>query len=521
MASTPVVIADTLEALRTGEIPGAFNADRTVFTFPTLRYENSFGKPMLWTISVRLLRGGAPAPATDAMLSPGAALSPDFTAEVSVRSQQEGGKVRPTKPTVVRTGKNLGKKNATNPLTQALRDALSFYNRQRRHTGHGLKESAPGAGRGRAAARDEAGADLAPPPMLVKVLGASRDATLTAEDFAAGVTVQPKLNGVHFVAHASARGPGAALVTYSRTSSAYPGQRQLAAELLPMLGAAPPVRAGTFGVPLDAPETVRSAYAGALPYLDGELYLHGRSLNWISGQARKDEDEGLLEFHVFDVFFPAAVAAGHNMPSWARQAYLDALFEAAPAPHPHVSRVRNFPAASLDEVRALAAKFVQSGYEGAVARKNAGGYRYSYNNYHSAALLKVKPKFDDEFPVVGFTQGSRGKDVGAVVWVCEVPKAADPRDRTFNVVPKDMTYAQRYALYRCLSAEVPDPRDPSRKVTRFARDLQGLPLTVEYAELSAKTGKPLQAKALTFRTYEGGPESDPVRKLFLECGLAT
>jgi hypothetical protein len=55
--------------------------------------------------------------------------------------------------------------------------------------------------------------------------------------------------------------------------------------------------------------------------------------------------------------------------------------------------------------------------------------------------------------------------------------------------------------------------------TRFERDVKGLPLTVEFAESSAETGKPLQAKALTFRTYESGPDNDPIRKLMAECAI--
>ena len=533
MAGNPVSIADMSEALRTGAVPGGFSADRTVYTFPTLRYLNSRGARMLWTVSVRLDRRGAGVPIEEEMLRPGAVLAPGLAAVIGVESLQEGGKVRPAKPTRVAAGKNLGKRNATNPLTQALRDALGLYNRHLRHVGQAeggprgpegpraSRETPPpaegGPRRGPPAPSARGAFDPAPPPMLVKTPGATREAALTPADFAAGVVVQRKFNGVHLVAHAA----GGRVVFYSRTSSAYPGLRQLAAELLPMLERAPPA-GPEFGVPEGAGGlAAREAYAApGAAYLDGELYLHGRSLNWISGQARKDADEGSLEFHVFDAFFPRAKAAGHDMPSWGRQAYLDALFreaDAAGLPHPHVARVQNFAAASMGEVEDLARRFVREGYEGAVARRRDYGYRYSYNNYHSPAVLKFKPKYDDEFPVVGFTQGTKGKAVGALIWICEVPSPVDPRDRTFSVVPKDMTDDQRRRLYRCLSAEVPDPADPAARVTRFERDVKGLPLTVAFAEISAKTGKPLQAKALAFRTYEGGPEKDPIRRLLSEC----
>ena len=206
------------------------------------------------------------------------------------------------------------------------------------------------------------------------------------------------------------------------------------------------------------------------------------------------------------------------MESRHRQAYLDAFFagaDAAGLAHPHVVRVENFPAADPERVDTLAKQFLKEGYEGAIARKDSAGYRYGYSNYHSANLLKIKPKQDSEFPVVDFTQGTRGKDVGAVIWICEVPDPKDPRDKTFHVVPKDMEYKTRYALFKRLSQLVQGPS--GEMVTRFERDVKGLPLTVEYAESSAKTGKPLQAKAKAFRTYEGGPDKDPIRALMAEC----
>ena len=322
---------------------------------------------------------------------------------------------------------------------------------------------------------------------------------------------------------------GRRLARYSRTGADYPGQAQVVAELLPMVAAAPPVQPGEFGTPA-APATesqrrVLAAYGalpgtgGPRPYFDGELYIHGKSLPWISGQARRSDDEGGLEFHVFDVFFPHAKAAGHDMESRHRQAYLDAFFaNAAGRAHPHVVRVENFAVASIAEMQKLARGFLEAGYEGAIARKGAAGYQYGYSNYHSANLVKIKPKHDAEFPVVGFTQGTRGKDVGAIIWVCEVPHPVDPRDGAFAVVP-NMDYGTRYALFKCLSKEVPGPAGGTTTV--FERDVKGLPLTVEYAELSTKTGKPLQAKAVAFRTYESGPASDPVAAVLKGCRAAT
>ena len=253
------------------------------------------------------------------------------------------------------------------------------------------------------------------------------------------------------------------------------------------------------------------------------MYLHGRDLRWISGQARRERDDRSLEFHVFDCFFPAAKAAGHDMASVDRQRYLDVFFRMAGRTMPHVRRVKNFPAATMAAVDRLRDRFLEEGYEGAIVRKNCGGYRYGTNNYHSSNLVKVKPVYDSEFRVVGFTQGLKGKDVGAVIWICEVDPAhaVDKTDTTFSVVP-NMSYAERYKVFACLSQTVPNTPEAVAKgeaprLTRFERDFRGLPLTVKYPERSTKTGKPVQAKALAFRTYEGGPQKDPVRRLLDEC----
>jgi len=526
-------IPNMREAIERGDVPGSFSEDRTAFIFPTLAYVGARGATHFWTISVRLLGGNKYVPIADELLDQPPADLHGLKAEITVEAQQKGGKVRDIVPTYVSVGKNRGRANATNALTQAIRDALGLYNKQKKKADIVEEQPDEGNGRPQPAAEEERDTaevefDPMPPPMLVKKIGDSREATLTAADFADGVTVQRKLNGIHFVVFARTGARGLkTLIRYSRTGTALPGQEQVVAEMLPMLAATPRIAPGEYGVPAAAAterdKRTLAAYGATgggdpVPYFAGELYLHGKSLNWISGQARRGDDAGALQYHVFDVFFPYAKAAGHDMESRHRQAYLDAFFAKADASglaHPHVVRVANYPVRSMEELTEKAKEFLREGYEGAIARKDRGGYRYSYSGYHSANLLKIKPKHDAEFPVVGFTQGARGKDVGAVIWVCAVPNPVDPNDNTFSVVPKDMDYKTRYALFKCLSRRVPGPG--GKEVTLFERDVKGLPLTVEYAELSAKTGKPLQAKALIFRTYESGPENDPIRKLMAEC----
>lgn len=482
MASVSVCIANMKEAIETSKIPGKFINDNTEFVFPTLVYIGSKGVAHKWTITVKLLLKKDYIPITLDMLDrPATVMSANHKAEITVESQQVSGKIRDVVPTFVNSGKNLGKSNETNCITQAIRDALSLYNKQQKRVKSTIDTF-----------------DLNPPPMLVKKIGETQAATFTDATFADGVTVQRKLNGVHFVM--SANSPDHVSNRYSRTGANYPGQEQIVSEMMQMI-------ATNYAAVLDGSKM-------QVPYFDGELYVHGKTLNWISGQARRSDDDGVLEFHIFDVFFPFDKTAGFDMESRDRQLYLDKFFENNQhVLHPHVVRVKNFPVKSLAEINMLAKQFLKEQYEGAIARKDKSGYQYGYGNYHSSNLVKIKPILDDEFIVVGYAQGTRGKDVGAVIWECEVSDSVNPSDKRFTVVPKDMTYEERYAIFKCLGELVDGAK--GSKITRFDRDVKGLPLTVEYSEISTKTGKPLQAKALTFRTYEDGV--DIMKVLFADC----
>lgn len=77
--------------------------------------------------------------------------------------------------------------------------------------------------------------------------------------------------------------------------------------------------------------------------------------------------------------------------------------------------VRTEKVARLAEFRKLFAEFVEAGYEGIMLRNAAGVYRA---NYRSNDLQKYKEFIEDEYRIIGFTQGD-GRDAGAVVWVCE------------------------------------------------------------------------------------------------------
>jgi ATP-dependent DNA ligase len=558
MASKSITIKDTAQAIKSGEIPGAFSEDRKKFNFPVLKSKGTRGVNLIWQVSVSLEYKGTAVAIDEKLLSGTAQLPDSFRGVISVSSKQEetkngAGKERAVVPTYVTAGKNIGKKNATNVVTQAIRDALSLHNKHAKKANNVEADqkkvnpfvlyNIPGGEK----------MDFQPPPMLVQKPGDTAAAKADAQFFGDGALIQRKYNGVRVVCYLD---PDNKVIMYSRAKGEYPGHEQIRTELAEMLKRAPKVRDAYFRespavTSADTKKDTKSSTKEpdkkakedvySLPnksnvpivYIDGEIYEHGKPLQWISGQSRKKNDEGTLSLHVYDCFFPVAIAKGYQMPSLYRQEYLREFFSASGAPdtHPHIKQVFGDTVHNLEEANAKAKEYIAEGYEGGIIRKAWAGYQYSYNNKHSANLLKIKPILDSEFKVIDFTQGDKGKDVGALIWVCEVDekKAKDQKDRVFNVVPKDMTYQMRYALFKCLSQKVPSggatslPQVPGamthdqKMITRFERDLKGLYMTVEYPELSTKTGKPVQAKALTFRTYEGGPDKDPYAKILAEC----
>jgi len=485
-------IHDVFTAMGTGQIPGEFSPDRTLYTFPTLKTVSGRGFVAYWTVRVHLLDPDKNVvPVSEGMMrQPVPALS-GYTAELRTEVKQENGHIRQNlSPTHIKTGKNLGKKNATNVLTQAVRDAYSLYNTQIKRGGVAMTPHE----------NDLRAVNSRPAPMLVKKIGATRSATLTDGVFKEGVTLQRKYNGVRLVSMISVE--TGLLEIYSRNLTTYPGMENIREELTMLIKTAPPV-----------PSDLLSGDEPGLYidlHLDGEGYLHQTDFSWICGQARRGQDKNMLKYYVYDCFWPTAKKAGFDMPSGNRQKYLDLLFRGRGVKTENIIRVENFPVKDMDEIGRLYRRFLEEDYEGAIARKNTAGYDYGF---HSANLVKIKQTHDDEFEVVGFTQGE-GKDTGAVIWICEVGarEALSSCDRRFRVVPNGQ-YVLRTRIYKYIKETVKD--ENGKEMTRFERDIKGLLLTVQYADRSKTTGKPLQPRAIAFRTYEDG--ADPIQKILAEC----
>ena len=508
MSSTYISIDSVRDAIANHVIKGTFDEDHLLFTFEPIHYITR-GKPNTYTIVIQLLNAtGEILPITDEILD-GEKMDEGLKASIAPKSGQDGGKIRDVTPTFILKGKNIGKKNETNVVTQAFRDALGLYNKKLAKTlsSDGTKDSTE-ASSTEASSKGESSTETSskkesskeesgmPLPMTI-----NKDSKLIDSDFENGVILQKKHNGVRYITYRKCKDDTElenlqfCTVSYSRNGKLFSDKSmpKIKRELKILfdnsmdLCSSSKITLNKIQSILQLSDEEFEYYKGSTPYFDGELYKHGMSLQEISGQARKKQSNIDLDYYIFDVFFPMAIANGHHLTSDKRQAYLDYIFsKVEPLGFTSIKRVENYKVNNPIEVKTLFDEFLLEGYEGAIARKDHGIYEYSYSSHRSKDLIKIKPYLDDEFEIVGFTQGVAGSNVGAIIWIC---CAHNNKDLTFTVVP-NMKTKERKDLYKKL---IENELESAKYI--------GKKLTVSYSELSSD-GIPQQPKGVVIRDYE-------------------
>lgn len=159
---------------------------------------------------------------------------------------------------------------------------------------------------------------------------------------------------------------------------------------------------------------------------DGELYIHGMSLQQINSLVKCDQVESLkLEYHIYD-------APGEG--TWQeRRTKLESIKF-----NDIIKFVETFTVNSVEEIVKLHDQFIQEGYEGAIIRLHDGQYEFGKR---SRSLLKWKKFEDKEFEIVGMGVGT-GKMSECPVFLCK----NDINDLTFNVVPLGTMEARKEML---------------------------------------------------------------------------
>lgn len=145
--------------------------------------------------------------------------------------------------------------------------------------------------------------------------------------------------------------------------------------------------------------------------------------------------------------------------------------------------VPTFTVESFFEMEYIYHAFLKLKFEGIMYRTPQSKYiaaEKDISALRTVDLLKHKPTYTQEYPVVGYKAGA-GTNAGAIIWICK------HKGKKFNVTPKNMTLAERRELYARVS---------KKKV--FENEFEDRSLMVVYGEVS-DDGIPLRAKGLCFR----------------------
>jgi len=385
-------------------------------SFPRLQGEASTGKSKLWSIRVFERQG---------------------TGVIEVSHGYLGGKIQVTEK-VISVGKNIGKKNETSALQQAISEAKAAWTKK---IESGYAETmlansfdcdvfeqddepslaAPSRGKGVEVA--------APFPML------AHDYHKRGKSAVFPCYTQRKLDGTRCIAL-----PGQGL--FSRLRKTIHHMQHIKEEINRL-----------------DPSII----------LDGELYSTSLTFQEIVGLVKREtlkkgdaEKQLQIKYHVYDLVLDA--------PYEERKQLLEQLFQTYD--FKHLVLVQTDECESEVQMKEQHAQYVAEGYEGIMLRTKKGAYK----NSRSTDLLKYKEFFDDEYEVVGVEQGV-GLEDGCVIWVCQTKEG-----KTFHCRPRGT-------------------REDRQQLFENGEDYVGKMLTVRYQE-NTDEGLPRFPVGITFRDYE-------------------
>lgn len=415
-------------------------------------------------------------------------------------SGHEDGKPTMSDPTWTRAGKSAGRNNETTPFTQAILNARTLFNNKIRKGG--VTDKSQLLIPGQVSIEQLIKRSMATPwrifPMaLHNVTKTTPSGTSNWRHLTYPGLIQPKYDGTRFlVMHhpllkpIDVRSPTEVeqlkIDGYSRGRETYEGQDHILYELYQVL----------------------KQYPGL--YIDGELWKEGYGLQDVSGSSRRQQDSSRgesikLDYYIFDCFqVDKPDLTFMNRRALLREVYDKLQGELGYAPK-YIKIAPDREYKSQEEAVEYYQEYLEQGLEGGVLRNKDSIYKFGVNKeLRSYTTLKIKPMDDDEWPVIGWTQGSKGKDVGALKWILQVtPETVklhkakydvdakypeDPKDRTWESVTKGLDYDQRYAAFKFFTD------NPGYFEKHFKNKL----MSVQFSIIS-NFGKPQQTKVLGFR----------------------
>jgi len=402
----------------------------------------------------------------------------------------EGKKMTKSEYTYIHKGKYTGKKNYTTPFTQAIIDARSLYNKKVKKGHNTNREAFKPADH--VYSFEELLEDKSRDEYPWRVFAmAVHDYKKFKSKIHYPATIQRKLDGTLFIVvyhpnlpkirvkfHRPSQYPDDDCIDineismdgYSRSRETYEKQDHIFEELYPVL----------------------KKYPGL--HLVGELWKKGYGLQEISGMSRRKLDidtHGLkyveFDYNVFDCFYIDQPEIGFED----RQYILDDIFgclSESGIDKSVIQRVQTYDVATEVEMLKYYKTFLKEKMEGAVVRNKDALYEFGVNKeIRSYQSLKIKPRPDAEWPVVGFTNG-KGKELGLIIWICaENSDKPFSERKKFNVTPNQPADARRNIFEKL-----------SKEKEFFEKNIYGQNAVISYSILS-EAGLPQQPKMLRFR----------------------
>lgn len=396
----------------------------------------------------------------------------------------ENGKLTKSDPTRIVSGKNLGKANATTPISQAMSQAHSLFKNLIR--------------KGASVNKNEL---LVPNELSFKKLLKIKTRENPWRVFPMALHdvnknnwknisypgyIQPKYDGTRFLVVYS---PEISEISgfiknmdgWSRSRETYYGQNHILQELKPILQKYPSL------------------------YIDGELWKPGYSLQHISGTSRceKKQSEIKLNYYIFDSFYI------DDSEIWeSRRERINNLFS---QDFTYINLTPDKKYKNKKELLDIYKSYLDQDLEGGVLRNSDSLYEFGISRERrSYTTMKIKPIDDDEWELIGWLSGEKGKDADALKWklrttpeICK--NHAKKYNRDFTILAKNSKESEFIANPKGAMGDYESRRKALKFLENnpdyFNKKLKGQFMTVQFSTLS-DYGKPQQPKVLGFKNHD-------------------
>jgi DNA ligase-1 len=341
------------------------------------------------------------------------------------------------------TGKNVGKKNETSSLQQAINDGTSKYNKKIQE---GMTTTLP---KDTDKTLDDDKPTIANTSTNYFLMAAHNFRTVDASKLKYPCIGQVKMDGLR----AGARYYNNSVIMYSRARIEYTVKDNIRKELEVIFKEVPDW------------------------FLDGEFYIHGVPLQTMVSLVKNPDKGNELEYHIFDCFSdltrPLMLRVSEDLLRISKIINKHGL--------KYIKVIESVSLNNKEEVEAYCKDALKHNYEGVMLKNMDGKYEASLKReIRSYDILKYKPDFDSEFKIIGFKDGA-GKEKGAIIFILETSG-----NKEFSARPKDISVEERKKLYE--------------KAIKYPDLFKGKMATIQYDALSVD-GVPQRLRFKMIRDY--------------------